>query len=344
MAEAPLRLIGGTGSPYTRKMVALLRYRRIPYAVTWGHPAQELERLGIAPPRPVLLPTLLFEEEGEVRARCDSTPLIRRLEAEYAGRSVVPTSPALAFIDYLLEDFADEWGTKWMFHYRWCRPADAEKAATVLPLTIDVSLPPRELEAVARAFGDRQIERLWVVGSNTATAPVIEASYERFLAAFAAHLEQQPCLLGRRPGAGDFALFGQLSQLAAFDPTPRALADDKAPRVVAWVDRLEDLGGLEPAEADWNDPAALPPTLRPLLEEVGRVYAPALLANAAAVAAGDAEWETEIDGAAWRQRSFPYQAKCLGWIRDEYAALDTAARAQVDALLAGTGCEVLVAP
>jgi len=76
---------------------------------------------------------------------------------------------------------------------------------------------------------------------------------------------------------------------------------------------------------------------------VGRVYAPALLANAAAVAAGDAEWETEIDGTAWRQRSFPYQAKCLGWIRDEYAALDAAARAQVDALLAGTGCDTLLA-
>ncbi|KGE05111.1 glutathione S-transferase N-terminal domain-containing protein [Pseudohaliea rubra] len=342
MAEL-LRLIGGTGSPYTRKMVALLRYRRIPYAVTWAHPAQELERLGIAPPRPVLLPTLLFEEDGDVRARCDSTPLIRRLETDYAGRSAVPTDPALAFIDYLLEDFADEWGTKWMFHYRWCRGADAAKAATVLPLTIDVSLPPRELEAVARAFGDRQIERLWVVGSNSTTAAVIEASYERFLAAFAAHLETQPCLLGRRPGASDFALFGQLSQLCAFDPTPRAIADELAPRAVAWVDRLEDLSGLEPADDDWNDSGAPPATLRPLLAEVGRVYAPALLANAAAVSAGDAEWETDIDGASWRQRSFPYQAKCLGWIREHYAALDDAARGRVASLLAGTGCEALVA-
>jgi len=88
----------------------------------------------------------------------------------------------------------------------------------------------------------------------------------------------------------------------AVDPLS-PVADEQAPRVVAWVDRLEDLCGLEPTDADWNDPAALPPTLRPLIEEVGRVYAPALLANAAAVAAGDAEWETEIDGTAWRGRA-----------------------------------------
>jgi glutathione S-transferase len=114
-----VQLIGATASPYTQKMLALLRYRRLPYTVTWGDPATVCESLGIAPPRPVLLPTFLFNEDGALQAICDSTPVIRRLERDHVGRSVIPSDPALAFIDYLIEDFADEWCTKYMFHYRW---------------------------------------------------------------------------------------------------------------------------------------------------------------------------------------------------------------------------------
>ena len=53
--------------------------------------------------------------------------------------------------------------------------------------------------------------------------------------------------------------------------------------------------------------------------------------------------ETVIDGGPWVQNPFTYQAKCLKWLREEYAALDAVSRADVDAALAGTGCEVLFA-
>ncbi|EED33556.1 conserved hypothetical protein [gamma proteobacterium NOR5-3] len=339
----PVQLIGATASPYTQKMLALLRYRRIPYAVTWGDVATVCEARGLEPPRPALLPTFLLEDDGVTAAVCDSTPIIRRLEEAQSQRSVLPGDPALAFVDYLIEDYADEWCTKYMFHYRWHFAADADKAGTVLPLAMNPSISSEELAAFKEHFSQRQIGRLFVVGSNETTAAVIDASYRRFLTAMEHHLAQQPFMLGTRPGAGDFALHGQLSQLVGFDPTPRAITHAISPRTVAWVDRTYDLSGLEPSGEDWIKLEAQPASLSDLMQEIGRVYVPAQLANARALGAGDKEWSCDIDGAPWSQRTFPYQAKCLQWTRERYAALSQSDRARVDAFLDGTGIEAMLA-
>jgi uncharacterized protein (DUF1501 family) len=106
---------------------------------------------------------------------------------------------------------------------------------------------------------------------------------------------------------------------------------------------MEDLSGLEPAEADWLAAEALPQTLSALLVEIGRVYAPVMLANAQAVAAGAPEVAAQVEGQAWAQQPFPYQAKCLGWLNQSYAALPPGARAQVDALIGPAGLSPLFA-
>lgn len=338
-----IRLIGGTASPYTQKMVALLRYRRLPYAITWGQPEVICDEMGLEKPKPTFMPTFLFDDdEAGTKAVCDSTPIIRRLEQMYPGRSVLPGDPALAFLDYLIEDFADEWCTKYMFHYRWYPEADADNAGTLLPLGFGVDMPEEQLLNFKSYFTERQIGRLYVVGSNDVTAPVIDASYRRFLAAMENHLSNQKFMLGNRPAAGDFGLYGQLTQLVGFDPTPRQITHDISKRTVAWVDQLADESGLEPSEDDWVKVADQPQSLRGIMEEIGRVYAPAQLANAQAVAAGEKEWESEIDGARWTQRTFPYQAKCLQWTNQEYRALSAGDRARVDALISGTGIETML--
>ena len=83
-------------------------------------------------------------------------------------------------------------------------------------------------------------------------------------------------------------------------------------------------------------------SLRELLEEIGKVYVPALLANAKAIENGDEEMSLEIDGKPWRQPVFPYQAKCLQWIREEYEKLGSNAQGQVNAIIDGSGCEDLL--
>jgi glutathione S-transferase len=328
-------LSGAPGSPYTRKMLGVLRYRRIPYRFL-AMTAEALE--GLPRPKVQLLPTFyLPNEQGEMEAVVDSSPIIRRLEREVEGRSVLPSDPAVAFLDELIEDYADEWLTKAMFHYRWAYADDIERAGTILPLWRGLSMSDADHAAAAKMFSERQISRLYVVGSNPVTGPVIEASYRRFLEAFEAHLKVQPFILGRRPGACDFAVYGQLTQLTHFDPTPMALALKIAPRVFAWVDLMEDMSGLSPTEADWIIPDAIPSTLTDLLKEIGRVYPPVMLANAKALMTGADQVEAEVEGLPWRQPPFPYQAKCLQWLRASHGALTGASRAQIDGLLRETG-------
>lgn len=256
----------------------------------------------------------------------------------------MPPDPVVAFLDALVEDYADEWLTKAMFHYRWAYAADAAQASRVIPLDQNPMMPADVLTRTAAMFGDRQIGRLAVVGSNAETAPIIEASYRRLLLALDAILAQAPFLFGARPSAADFALFGQLSQLAGFDPTSVAVASETAPRVVAWVHRVDDLGWLDdPTPDGWLARADAVAAVRPLLAEVGRVYAPFLLANAAALARGADRVECTVDGAHWTQSPFPYQGKCLRWLREGHAALAAGDRAAVDEALAASGCTALFA-
>jgi glutathione S-transferase len=177
-----IKIIGVANSPYTRKMLSILRYKHIPYEVHWGDVAAHLSQLGIEPPRPILLPTVLLKNKENVyEAVTDTTPIIRRLENDYPARNTIPEDPALSFINYLLEDFGDEWVTKYMFHYRWHFEEDADNAGTILPLSHAVNLPEDIHSDFKSIVAKRQIDRLWVVGSSDKTAALIDSSYKRFL-------------------------------------------------------------------------------------------------------------------------------------------------------------------
>jgi glutathione S-transferase len=336
-----LRIVGAPGSPYSRKMRAVLRYRRIPHA--WIHHGSPESRT-LPAARVQLLPQLVFTgADGVLAAHTDSTPLIRLLETRHSGRSVIPPDGAMAFLDALLEDYADEWLTKAMFHYRWAFADDVANGAAILPRWFRTDQPEDAAVAAGAMFAERQVGRLGVVGSNPVTAPVIEESYTRLLRLLDTHLTASRFVFGGRPASADFGLYGQLTQLTGFDPTPMAIARRTAPRVAAWVDIVEDLSGLEPGDDDWTPRTAWADSLRALYVEVGRVYVPFLLANADALARGAERVECTIDGRRWVQKPFPYQGKCLAWLREAYAALPSADRGPVDELLAGSGCEPLFA-
>lgn len=338
--QEPLNLKGAPGSPYTRKMLAVLRYRRIPYRL---HIFPRGDHGPFPAPKVELLPTFyLPNAAGQLEAVTDSTPLIRRFEREHSGRSVLPNTAALRFLDELIEDYADEWLTKAMFHYRWHYPADIDKSGNILPRWRGITASDETAARLKQQFSERQISRLRFVGSSPLTASVIEASYLRFLDSFESHLRILPYLFGQRPAAADFGLYGQLTQLAHFDPTPAALTLARAPRVYAWVGLTDELSGLNVDDSQWLSLAALPPTLHAILREIGRVYVPVMLANARALKRGVTEVQTTVDGQPWTQQPFPYQAKCVQWLRTSFHGLANEERVAVRQILESANCWPLV--
>lgn len=332
-----IEVLGVPASPYTRKMLALMRYRRLPYRVIWGSHMDLPE--GLPSPKVKLLPTIYLKTVEGKEALVDSTPIIDRLESLYTERSVRPSDEVVRFLDLLIEDFADEWLTKAMFHYRWNFSQDAKNAGPLIAYGQNPQFDSASAKAMADAFAQRQISRLSLVGSNKVTAPVIEVGFQRLIGILDRIIERQGFILGAQPASADFATYGQLTQLGIIDPTSAQLLVNLSPRLRAWLDRVEDLSGH--VGSGWVKRQLVTTHVGELLNEIGRTYAPFLIANSQAFAKGKTELKTTIDDQQWIQPVFPYQVKCLQSLQLEKQMMTKDGQAALKKVLAGTGCEVL---
>ncbi|NQW52073.1 MAG: glutathione S-transferase family protein [Rhodospirillales bacterium] len=326
------RIFGSELSPYSVKVRSFFRYKSIGHEWIPRSPEVQAEFQKYA--RLPLVPLVVTPEGEGIQ---DSTPILERFESSSPQPSVIPNDPALAFVSALLEEYGDEWGNKWMFHYRWRFQPDAWSTAERIAEQMMGAQGTLAVAQARAAVAGRMMGRLGFVGSNERTQPLIEASFVKALGLIEAHLASRTFLLGGRPAMADFGLWAQLYE-AATDPTPGAIMRASAPRVMGWVERM-----LSPkAEGGFETLSALAPTLMPLLaQEVGALFLPWSAANAAAIGRGDKSFTMSLGGAEWTQEPQKYHARSLAEIRRKFSAAKGAPG--LESLLAESGCLAILA-
>lgn len=324
------RLLGGPGSPYSLKMRAVLRYRRLPHL--WIVPRGYIGAGGeLAQADKGVIPVLQYPDGGY---HADSTPLIYDLEQRHPGlRSVVPDDRAVAFLSHLIEDMGDELLVQALFDLRWDAVADQRFCATRQMYGWLGPVEPAEFDAILERFTRRQTAQRAriVMGDNHAG---LMEFYEALLDAMEDLVQHTPYVFGSRPSLADFGLYGQLSQ-CAIDPSASAIFRSRAPCAYQWTQSLDDACGVD---GEWVPRDSWEATVRPLLALVGQYHLPLLQAHHDAVEQGETQLERHIAGRRWVVHGQRYKHKCLVWLQREWQALTHEEQASVHGLLADTGC------
>ena len=292
-ASAEYVVHGVRPSFFTRKVTGYLDYKRLPW---WLSPdagsipaAREAGWPGGIP--------VVATPEGEMI--WDSTAMIIHLDRVHPEPGVTPPG-TFGFLDFLVDDFVDEWlyrpaiGTRWLWPEntvtgRWEIAREASYS-TAVPAAIAAKLdgppPPPSGDAI-QAFVEAAMNGAMVTaGVNAENIDAwMGSSVGPFQRALAAHLtETSPYLFGERPSLGDFALFGANMAHFTNDPACRRWIEGVAPRVIEHTHALATSRGR--SFGDWRGPDEVPETLVAVLAELGRHYLPWA---AEATVSGDAQ-------------------------------------------------------
>lgn len=277
----------------------------------------------------------------------DTSDILDALEARFPDPPLYPATPVQRLVAYLIELYADEFLILPGLHYRWSFPESEAKARADFAATSgDVARANRFADAVKTFFA--------MIGVRPETIPAIEAHTEELLDLLEAHFAARPYLLGGRPSLADCALMGPLYAHLYLDAVPGRLLRARAPRVCHWIERMNH---LDPdAAGEWLPGDALAPTLRPLLERIGRDAVPLILDTVRAFETWASEntpadelpriigtHPTTLRGVGFERVTTPYTLWMVQRLLDEYRRLAPAGRAAVDHALAGSGCEPLLA-
>lgn len=312
VAVMGFKVFGMEVSPYSVKVRSYFRYKQIPHEWVIRSMAtmDEFQKYAKLP----LVPLVVTEDE---RGTQDSTPIIENLESDYSKNCLQIEDPSLNFLSALLEEYADEWGNKTMFHYRWAFEDNAESCAErIAEEQMAGNGTEEQIKDLKSMLKDRMVGRLYVVGSSEQTKGLIEASFIKQLELLEAHFSNgRSYLFGARPSMADFGVFAQLYEHYT-DPVSQKIMDEQAVSTRDWCLRM-----LSPSnEGEFETWESLSETLSPLLKnEVGALYLPWAQANSKAMLASEESFSVKLNGLDFSQKPVKYSAKSFAEIKRKYS-------------------------
>lgn len=328
------KLYGFLMSPYSMKMRAYLRYRRIPFTWITGEAANTVAMTKV---ETYMVPVL---EYPDGRYANDSTPLISDLDSRYPERSTTPTDEADAFLSLLIEDFADEWLVGPFFLYRWETEADQlHNAGWIIYEYFGGNIDHDQFDAMTQVWRERQTGLLPAVSGWPQSYDMLKSSLHQFLDVMERHVSKRPFFFGSRPSRAEFAIYGMLSQLLQ-DLTANQLMRQQYPLTSRWISMVDELSGFE---GEWQtlseSPAAIQQSsVYELLKLSAKYHLPMLQANQSAFDKKQKKYVIEVDGAEHQRRALPRFLPCLPALQEHYQALPDSAKQSLQSVLRESGC------
>ncbi|MGD8327140.1 MAG: glutathione S-transferase, partial [Sphingomonadales bacterium] len=261
-------LYGAELSLFSGKARAYLRWKSIDFDEI--PPSQDIYRNEIIPA--VGYPVIPVVKTIDGTYVQDTTDIIDYFEKRVGGPSVYPDTPKQHLAALLLELYGDEWLVIPAMHYRW----NYNKQWVVREF--GAALMPDAGEEAQLKLGEKVSAPFQgfvpLLGVTKETIPGIEKSYEALLGELDAHFSKYDYLFGGRPSIGDFGLIGPLYAHLYRDPKSGELMKKLAPKVGAWVERMQN--PPTPLEGDFLPGDVIPDTLLPILKRAIREQFPVL--------------------------------------------------------------------
>lgn len=341
---APFRFFGTERSYFSGKARAAFRAKRVFFEeiLPDRNAIREIRRRtgGL-----FFLPTVVTPEGDTWQ---DTSDIIDALEARRPEPALLPATPVQRVVAYLMELYADEFMILPAMLHRWGTPEgerdarDSFAASTGDPAGSD-------------KFADTMSGSLPMLGVGEITRDAILAHLDDLLPRMESVLADQGFLLGEQVSLADCAMLGPFYGHLYLDLVPGTMLRRRYPRISYWIERMNHPNVA--AFAGFREGDGLHPALRGVLELVGRDAGPVILDTVRdferwADEQPDGEHappravgghESHLRGVAFQRYTSSYTLWMLQRPLDAYAALSPAGRAAVDAALAGTGCEELLA-